>query len=74
MTTPIMLPWPLQSGFEAATRALVGLGDQSSADYHDLSAQRYAIAAVDVEQVVDGLDDPFCLGVFDGHAAAARWR
>ena len=33
MTTPIVLPWPLQSGLEAATRALVDLGDQSSADF-----------------------------------------
>jgi uncharacterized protein (DUF2236 family) len=33
MTTPIVLPWPLQSGFEAATRALFDLDDQSSADF-----------------------------------------
>ena len=33
MTAPIVLPWPLQSGLEAATRALVDLGDQSSADF-----------------------------------------
>jgi uncharacterized protein (DUF2236 family) len=33
MTTPIVLPWPLQSGLEAATRALFDLGDQSSADF-----------------------------------------
>ena len=33
MTTPIVLPWPLRSGLEAATRALFGLGDQSSADF-----------------------------------------
>jgi hypothetical protein len=31
--TPIDLPWPLQSGVEAATQALFGLGDQSSADF-----------------------------------------
>ena len=33
MTTPIVLPWPLQSGLEAATRTLFDLGDQSSADF-----------------------------------------
>jgi hypothetical protein len=33
VTTPIVLPWPLQSGLEAATRALFDLGDQSSADF-----------------------------------------
>ena len=33
MTTPIVLPWPLQSSLEAATRALFDLGDQSSADF-----------------------------------------
>ena len=33
MTRPIALPWPLRSGLEAATRALFGLGDQSSADF-----------------------------------------
>ena len=33
MTTPIILPWPLQSGLEAATRVLFDLGDQSSADF-----------------------------------------
>jgi len=31
VTTPIVLPWPLQSGLEAAARALFDLGDQSSA-------------------------------------------
>jgi hypothetical protein len=33
VTTPIVLPWPLQSGLEAATRALFDLGGQSSADF-----------------------------------------
>jgi len=33
VTTPIVLPWPLRSGLEAATRALFDLGDQSSADF-----------------------------------------
>jgi uncharacterized protein (DUF2236 family) len=33
VTTPIVLPWPLRSGLEAATRALFHLGDQSSADF-----------------------------------------
>jgi uncharacterized protein (DUF2236 family) len=33
VTTPIILPWPLQSGLEAATRALFDLGDQSCADF-----------------------------------------
>jgi uncharacterized protein (DUF2236 family) len=33
VTTPIVLPWPLQRGFEVATRALFDLGDQSSADF-----------------------------------------
>jgi uncharacterized protein (DUF2236 family) len=32
-TTPIVLPWPLQSGLEVATRALFGMGDHSSADF-----------------------------------------
>jgi hypothetical protein len=27
VTAPIVLPWPLRSGFEAATRALFDLGD-----------------------------------------------
>jgi uncharacterized protein (DUF2236 family) len=33
VTRPIVLPWPLQSGLEAATRALFDLGDQSSIDF-----------------------------------------
>ena len=33
MTTPIVLPWPLQSGLEAATRALLDPGDRSSVDF-----------------------------------------
>ena len=33
MTTPIVLPWPLQSGLEAATRALFHPGERSSADF-----------------------------------------
>jgi uncharacterized protein (DUF2236 family) len=33
MTAPVVLPWPLRSGLEVATRALFGLGDQSSADF-----------------------------------------
>ena len=33
MTAPIVLPWPLRSGLEAATRALFDLGDQSCADF-----------------------------------------
>lgn len=33
MTTPIVLPWPLQSGLQAATRALFDLGDRSPVDF-----------------------------------------
>jgi uncharacterized protein (DUF2236 family) len=33
VAAPIVLPWPLQSGLEAATQALFELGDQSSADF-----------------------------------------
>ena len=33
MTAPIVLPWPLQSGLEAATRALLDPGDRSSVDF-----------------------------------------
>ena len=33
MTAPIVLPWPLRSGLEVATRALFDLGDQSCADF-----------------------------------------
>ena len=33
VTTSIVLPWPLRSGLEAATRALFDLGDQSPADF-----------------------------------------
>ena len=33
MTAPIILPWPLQSGLEAATRALLDTGDRSSVDF-----------------------------------------
>jgi uncharacterized protein (DUF2236 family) len=33
VTPPIVLPWLLQSGLEAATRALFDLGDQSSVDF-----------------------------------------
>jgi uncharacterized protein (DUF2236 family) len=33
VTTPIVLPWPLRSGLEAATQALFDLGDQSSTDF-----------------------------------------
>src|ERR1700751_795363 len=31
--TPLVLPWPLQIGFELATRALLDPGDQSSVDF-----------------------------------------
>jgi uncharacterized protein (DUF2236 family) len=31
--TPVVLPWPLQIGFELATRALLDPGDQSSVDF-----------------------------------------
>jgi uncharacterized protein (DUF2236 family) len=33
VTTPIVLPWPLQSGLEAATRLLFDVGDESSTDF-----------------------------------------
>ncbi len=33
VTTPIVLPWPVRSGLEAATRPLFDLGDQFSADF-----------------------------------------
>jgi uncharacterized protein (DUF2236 family) len=33
VTTPIVLPWPVRSRLEAATRALSDLGDQFSADF-----------------------------------------
>ena len=33
MTTPIVLPWPLRSGLEAAMWELFDLGDQSSAHF-----------------------------------------
>jgi len=33
VTTPIVMPWPVRSGLEAATRALFDLGDQFSADF-----------------------------------------
>ena len=33
VTTPILLPWPVRSGLEAATRPLFDLGDQFSADF-----------------------------------------
>jgi hypothetical protein len=33
VTAPIVLPWPLQSGLEAATRALLDPGDRSSVDF-----------------------------------------
>jgi uncharacterized protein (DUF2236 family) len=33
VTAPIVLPWPLRSGLEAATRALFDLGNQSSSDF-----------------------------------------
>src|SRR4029077_1396180 len=33
VTPPIVLPWLLQGGLEAATRALFDLGDQSSVDF-----------------------------------------
>jgi uncharacterized protein (DUF2236 family) len=33
VTTPIVLPWILQSGLEAATRTLFDLGDESSTDF-----------------------------------------
>jgi uncharacterized protein (DUF2236 family) len=33
VTTPIVLPWPLQSGLEAVTRALFDPGDRSAADF-----------------------------------------
>jgi uncharacterized protein (DUF2236 family) len=33
VNAPIVLPWPLRSGLEAAARALFDLGDQSSTDF-----------------------------------------
>ena len=33
MTTPIVLPWPLQSSLEAATRVLFEPGDRPSLDF-----------------------------------------
>jgi uncharacterized protein (DUF2236 family) len=33
VTVPIVVPWPLRSGLEVATRVLFDLGDQSSADF-----------------------------------------
>jgi uncharacterized protein (DUF2236 family) len=33
VTAPIVLPWPVRRGLEAATRALFDLGNQSSADF-----------------------------------------
>ena len=33
MNAPIVLPWPLRSGLEAAARTLFDLGDQSSTDF-----------------------------------------
>ena len=33
MTAPIVLPWPLQSGLEAATRSLFDLRELPSADF-----------------------------------------
>ena len=33
MNAPIVLPWPLRSSLEVATRALFDLGDQSSTDF-----------------------------------------
>jgi uncharacterized protein (DUF2236 family) len=33
VTAPIVLPWPLRTGLEVATRALFALCDQSSADF-----------------------------------------
>src|SRR6516165_6428372 len=33
VNAPIVLPWPLRSGLEAAARVLFDLGDQSSADF-----------------------------------------
>jgi uncharacterized protein (DUF2236 family) len=33
VTIPIVLPWPLRSGVEVATRALFNVGDQSSTDF-----------------------------------------
>jgi hypothetical protein len=33
VTTPIVLPWPVRSNLEAATRALFDLGDHFSADF-----------------------------------------
>ena len=33
MITPVVLPWPLHSSLEAATRALFDPGDRSSIDF-----------------------------------------
>jgi hypothetical protein len=33
VTAPIVLPWPLRSGLEVATRALFDLGYRSLADF-----------------------------------------
>jgi hypothetical protein len=41
VTTPIILPWRLQSGLEVATRALFDLGGQSSADFAAIANGRF---------------------------------
>ena len=33
VTTPIILPWPVRSGLDAAARVLFDLGDQFSTDF-----------------------------------------
>ena len=43
VTTPIVLPWPVRRGLEAATRALFDLGDQFSADFLRPAGEAFAL-------------------------------
>jgi uncharacterized protein (DUF2236 family) len=45
VTAPIVLPWPLQSGLEAATRSLFDLREQPSADFSQPVGEAGLVAA-----------------------------
>jgi hypothetical protein len=65
---PIVLPWPLQSGLEAATRALLDPGDQSSVDFLQPAGEAALVSADSVSWRV--FKNP--LSLFIGGVTAGR--
>ena len=62
-----------ESGHEGTNRGSGRIDrDQAAADHDHLAAQRNAVAAIDIEQVVDRLDHSVGITTLDRHCAATR--